>query len=212
MGKRIDLHIHTTVSDGALTPKEVIDEAYKNGVSVIAIADHDTVDAYNDELFEYAKSKNIKIINAVEISTKAKKAGVHVLGYNLDLNDEEFKERLSKIRNARHNYLHDVAKKLEELGYYINVEELDKIDAVTKAHIALDATNNPKNKEKLLAEFGHIPSKGEQPCLILSGPGVLEGKEISVAKVVDIAPTCAAILGFEMPEADGRVLREILVD
>lgn len=161
MGKRIDLHIHTTVSDGALTPKEVIDEACKNGVSVIAIADHDTVDAYNDELFEYAKSKNIKIINAVEISTKAKKAGVHVLGYNLDLNDEEFKERLSKIRNARHNYLHDVAKKLEELGYYINVEELDKIDAVTKAHIALDATNNPKNKEKLLAEFGHIPSKGE---------------------------------------------------
>ena len=59
---------------------------------------------------------------------------------------------------------------------------------------------------------GHIPSKGEQPCLILSGPGVLEGKELSVAKVVDIAPTCAAILGFEMPEADGRVLREILVD
>ena len=59
---------------------------------------------------------------------------------------------------------------------------------------------------------GHIPSKGEQPCLILSGPGVLEGKELSVAKVVDSAPTCAAILGFEMPEADGRVLREILVD
>ena len=109
MGKRIDLHIHTTVSDGALTPKEVIDEAYKNGVSVIAIADHDTVDAYNDELFEYAKNKNIKLINAVEISTKAKKAGVHVLGYNLDLNNEEFKERLSKIRNARHNYLHDVS-------------------------------------------------------------------------------------------------------
>ena len=108
MGKRIDLHIHTIVSDGLLTPKEVIDEAHRNGVSIIAIADHDTVDAYNDELFEYAKSKNIKLINAVEISTKTKKAGVHVLGYNLDLNDEEFKERLSKIRNARHNYLHDV--------------------------------------------------------------------------------------------------------
>ena len=56
MEKRIDLHIHTTVSDGALTPKEVIDEAYKNGVSVISIADHDTVDAYNTELFEYAES------------------------------------------------------------------------------------------------------------------------------------------------------------
>ena len=159
--KRIDLHIHTTVSDGMLTPKEVIDEACKNGVSIIAIADHDTIEAYNDELFEYAKSKNVKLINAVEISTKTKKAGVHVLGYNFDLNDNKFKEKLSKIRNARHDYLHNVAKKLEELGYYINVEELDKIDAVTKAHIALDATNNPKNKEKLMEEFGHIPSKGE---------------------------------------------------
>lgn len=161
MEKRIDLHIHTIVSDGTLTPKEVIDEAYKNGVSVIAIADHDTVDAYTDELFEHAKSKKIKLINAVEISTKTKRAGIHVLGYNLDLNDEEFKERLRKIRNARHDYLRDVAKKLEELEYYINVEELDKIEAVTKAHIALDAIENPKNKEKLLMEFGHIPSKGE---------------------------------------------------
>ena len=161
MQKRIDLHIHTTVSDGWLAPKEVIDEAFKNKVSIIAIADHDTVDAYNDKLFEYARSKNIKLIPAVEISTKAKKAGVHVLGYNIDLNNREFKERLNKIRNARHDYLHDVAKELEELEYYINVEELDKIDAVTKAHIALDAVNNPKNREKLLSEFGHIPSKGE---------------------------------------------------
>ena len=161
MTRRIDLHIHTTMSDGFFTPKEVIDEASKNGVSVIAIADHDTIEAYNEELFEYAKSKNVKIINAVEMSTKTKKVGIHVLGYNYDLNDEKFKERLSKIRNARHDYLHNVAKKLAELGYYINVEELDKIDAVTKAHIALDATSNPKNKEKLLAEFGHIPNKGE---------------------------------------------------
>ena len=85
MSKRIDLHIHTTISDGSLTPIEVIDEAVKNGVSTIAIADHDTIDAYTDELFEYANSKNIKIINAVEISTKSNKAGIHVLGYNFDL-------------------------------------------------------------------------------------------------------------------------------
>lgn len=51
VNKRIDLHIHSTVSDGVLEPKEIIDEAYKNGVSVIAIADHDTIEAYTDELF-----------------------------------------------------------------------------------------------------------------------------------------------------------------
>lgn len=161
MAKRIDLHIHTTISDGVLTPKEVIDEAVKNGVSVISIADHDTIDAYNDELFEYANSKNIKLIPAVEISTKTKKSGVHVLGYNFDLEDTKFRERLKQIREARHDYLHNVTKKLVELGYCVNLTELDKIDAVTKAHIAIDLTTNPENKDKLLEKFGHIPAKGE---------------------------------------------------
>ncbi len=161
MGKKIDLHIHTTISDGFFNPKEVIDEAAKNGISVIAIADHDTIEAYNDELFAYAKTKNVELINAVEISTKGKKAGIHVLGYKYDLNDAKFKEKLSKIRNARHDYLHNVATKLNELGYILNVEELDKIEAVTKAHIALDIVNNEKNKEELIRVFGHIPSKGE---------------------------------------------------
>lgn len=161
MKKIIDLHIHTTESDGAFTPKEIIDEAYNNGVSTISIADHDTISAYTDELFEYAKTKNINIIKGVEISTKNNKVGIHVLGYNIDINDSVFKERLSKIRNARHDYLHNVAQKLNDLGYILNVEELDKIDAVTKAHIALDIVNNDKNKDELLRVFGHIPGKGE---------------------------------------------------
>lgn len=161
MSKKIDLHIHTTMSDGFLTPKEVIDEAHKNGVYAIAIADHDTIEAYDEEIFNYAKNKNVKLINAVEISTKSKKVGIHVLGYNFDLNDKKFQERLYKIRNARHDYLHNVDKKINELGYIVNIEELDKIDSVTKAHIALDIINNKKNKELLLKKFNHIPSKGE---------------------------------------------------
>lgn len=161
MATKIDLHIHTTMSDGALTPKEVIDEAYHNGVSVIAIADHDTIEAYTDELFAYAKSKNITLINAVEISTKTNKANIHVLGYNFDLNDKQFKKRLSMIRNSRHEYLHNVSKKLNELGYFLNVAKLDKIDSVTKAHIAADIVNNPQNKEILFKNFKYIPGKGE---------------------------------------------------
>lgn len=57
--------------------------------------------------------------------------------------------------------MHKVAKKLLELGYCVNLTELDKIGAVTKAHIAINLTNNPANKDKLLEEFGHIPAKGE---------------------------------------------------
>ena len=159
--KRIDLHIHTTISDGTLTPMQVIDKASESKINTIAISDHDTIDAYNEELFEYAKKKNINLINAVEISTKSKKVGIHVLGYGFDLKNEKFKNKLLKIRNARHEYLHNVNKKLSELGYKLNVEELDTIDAVTKAHIALDIINNEQNHDKLVNEFGHIPNKGE---------------------------------------------------
>lgn len=161
MEKLIDLHIHTNISDGALTPKEIIDEAQKNGVGIIAIADHDTIEAYSKELYDYAESKNIKVINAVEISTKIDKAGIHVLGYNFDINNNELKEKLYLLRNSRHIYLKDVSLKLKEIGYKLNTEKLDKIDAVTKAHIALDLINNYENKEKLLKDFGHIPDKRE---------------------------------------------------
>ena len=161
MEKIIDLHIHTNVSDGSLSPNEVIDTAIRNGAKVIAIADHDTVDAYTDELFDYAEKQNLILIPAVEISTKSKKCGIHVLGYNFDLNDVNFRKKLNSLRNARHDYLYNVAAKIEELGYIINTHELDKIEAVTKAHIAMDVISNDKNSELLLNNFGHIPSKGE---------------------------------------------------
>ena len=161
MMKKIDLHIHTNCSDGELTPIEVVDKAVCNGVSVISIADHDTVDAYSDELFQYANSKGIKIIPAVEISTKTKKCGIHVLGYNFDLQNKTFLDKLKSLRNVRHDYLYGVATKLEELGYVVHTSELDKIEAVTNAHISLDVVSNLDNKEKLLEVFGHIPEKGE---------------------------------------------------
>ena len=161
MEKLIDLHIHTNCSDGALTPKEIIDEAYKNGINTIAICDHDTTEAYQEEIFNYAKEKNINLIVGVEISTKAKKYGIHVLGYNFDLNNKEFQEKLYTIRNARHIYLRKVATKLEEAGYKIDVERLDKIDAVSKAHIAYDVIENKENETKLKEVFDHIPDMGE---------------------------------------------------
>ena len=181
MDKLIDLHIHTNISDGKFTPKEIIDEAVKNNVGVIAIADHDIIDAYTDELYEYAKSNNIRLINAVEISTEIEKCGIHVLGYNFDINNQHFKDELSRLRNFRHEYLHDVAVKLEELGYIVNVKELDKIDAVTKAHISLDIVNNSKNRQLLIKEFGHIPSKGEFIETIMNEecPAFVKRKSIS---------------------------------
>ena len=188
MEKIIDLHMHTTKSDGALTPREVVEEAIKNRVSAIAIADHDTIDAYSDELFDYAEANNVILIPAVEISTKTKKCGIHVLGYNFDLNNQNFREQLEKLRNARHDYLYGVSEKLEELGYKVNVEELDKIEAVTKAHISLDVISNKENEEILMKSFGHIPNKGEFIETVMN-----EGCPAYVRKV-SITPSEAADL------------------
>lgn len=160
MERRIDLHMHSVISDGVLTPKELIDEAVKNNVDTISICDHDSIEAYTDELFEYAKSNNINLIRGVEISTQDG-VGVHVLGYNIDLNNQELIDTLYKLRNARHIYLHDVSKKLNELGYKVNVEELDKVDAVTKAHISSDVVDNKENEELLIKTFGYVPNRGE---------------------------------------------------
>ena len=188
MDKIIDLHIHTNKSDGALSPREVVEEAIKNRVSAIAIADHDTIDAYSDELFDYAEANNIILVPAVEISTKTKKCGIHVLGYNFDLNDQNFREKLEKLRNARHDYLYGVSEKLEELGYKVNVDELDKIEAVTKAHISLDVISNKDNEEILMKNFGHIPNKGEFIETVMN-----EGCPAYVKKVT-ITPSEAADL------------------
>lgn len=159
--KKIDLHIHTNKSDGLLSPKEIIEEAKRKHVQTIAIADHDTVDAYTDEVYNYAKDNEIELITAVEISTKTKKCGIHVLGYNIDTSSKYLNESLKKIRNARHDYLHNVANKLNEMNYILNINKLDMIEAVTKAHIAMDIISNKTNEKQLLKQFGHIPSKGE---------------------------------------------------
>lgn len=118
MASKIDLHIHTICSDGPFSPKQVIDMARKNGVDAIAIADHDSIKAYSDELFDYAKKCNIKLIPAVEISTimpannGVGTVGVHILGYNFDLKNKSFLKQMEKLGNVRKAYLYDVSKKI----------------------------------------------------------------------------------------------------
>ena len=161
MINRIDLHIHSNYSDGKFSPKEIIDMAKQNNVKYISITDHDNVDAYTDELFDYANKNNVTLITGVEISTKTDKCGIHILGYNYDLNNKELKDQLCKLRYARHDYLRKVSNKLSNLGFIVNTNELDKIDSVTKGHIANDVVNNKNNKEQLIKFFGHLPNKGE---------------------------------------------------
>lgn len=188
MKNLIDLHIHSTFSDGTLSPTEIIELAKQNGVSSIAIADHDGVGAYSEEVFNTAKANNIKLIPAVEISTRWRGIGIHILGYNFDLSNADLRQCLEVLRNARHIYLFDVAKALNKLGYYVNVKKLDEVESVTKAHISQDIIQNNKNREILLKTFGKIPSRGEFIETIMNEgcPAFVEKKTITPKQASDL--------------------------
>lgn len=159
--ERIDLHIHSNCSDGKLSPKQVIEKAFQNGVSIMAFADHDSVKAYQPDVVSFAKEKGIKLIVGAEFSTKFNGVGYHILGYNFDINNKELNETLDCLQNARQNYLLDVSKKLQELNFIVNTNFLQSVPSVTKAHISQNVIENPENSEALKLWFGHIPSKGE---------------------------------------------------
>lgn len=99
---KIDLHIHSTYSDGVLSPEELIKLAVSLNLDAIAITDHDNVLGYQKAL-DYIKTNdiNLEILPGVEVNTLFKGEEVHILGYFMDLEDKNFKEMLKRQQNAR---------------------------------------------------------------------------------------------------------------
>lgn len=103
MKKYADLHVHTTFSDGLLSPAEVVDLAVRKGLSAIAIADHDSVGGI-DEAIEAGLKAGIEVIPAVELSVSFEAfQDVHLLGYHIDHHDGLFLKRLDDFQKRRDN-------------------------------------------------------------------------------------------------------------
>ena len=225
MEKKIDLHIHTNCSDGDNSIYEVIDMAINNKLDMISITDHDTVMAYGDEVFKYAYDRGIELVTGVEISVKYNNETIHVLGYNIDVENENLNNKLEMIRNQRHIYLRDVADKFMTLGYIVNVDSLDKIEAVTKAHIANDIINNKNNSKLLIDKFGYIPDKGEfiESMMNEGCPCFVKKKSISPVRAAEMIREAGGVVFLAHPVAykyeDGltdedilRIVREMNAD
>ncbi|MCK5577442.1 MAG: PHP domain-containing protein, partial [Dehalococcoidales bacterium] len=86
MTGKVDLHIHTNISDGRFSPEEIVRKAVELGLGTIAICDHDSVDGIAPALEEARAFPQLKVIPGVEISTFAPGSEVHVLGYFIDFN------------------------------------------------------------------------------------------------------------------------------
>ncbi|MDO9068774.1 MAG: PHP domain-containing protein [Deltaproteobacteria bacterium] len=148
----IDLHIHSSFSDGALTPSELVTMASLMGLQVIAIADHDSVAGVGEGISS-GLSHSIEVIPAVELSVQFKNwQDVHLLGYGIDYCDHIFLERLNAFRERRERRNHEM---LELVNKLLHTEGRAAIDIGEVLVFARDSIGRPHIARALL-EKGYV--------------------------------------------------------
>lgn len=134
----IDLHIHSTASDGTMSPAEIVGYAKEKDLEAIAITDHDTVEGVEEALAAGEKA-GIEVVPAIEISAEYPKSTLHILGYYIDFNDERFLQNISVLQKARAERNPKIIKNLQNLGLKIDFEEVieeAKTGQVGRPHFA----------------------------------------------------------------------------
>ena len=120
----IDLHTHTTASDGSYTPSEVVFAAYESGLAAVAITDHDNINGI-EEAFKAGKGLPIEVVPGVEISVDAGfRGGMHMLGYCIDPSEPRLVAALERLQQARAERNPQVVEKLNQLGLDITMDEV----------------------------------------------------------------------------------------
>ncbi|MHB1688563.1 MAG: PHP domain-containing protein [Ignavibacteriaceae bacterium] len=135
---KVDLHTHTSHSDGALTPKELIRKAKDSGIDVLGITDHDNLAAFK-EATEYGKEIGVEVIPGVEISTDVEDKEVHILAYFIEPENQELERYLLFFREERMKRAARIIINLNSLGFNISIDdvlEISKYSAVGRPHIA----------------------------------------------------------------------------
>ena len=151
MTNYIDLHTHSTASDGIYSPTELLHKAKDVGLRVLALTDHDTTDGL-EEAMQTARALDIDIIPGIEINTDVGGGEVHVLGYFLEFQRPEFQAVLKVLRDARERRGQRMVELLNEHGVHISWERVREIaqGSVGRPHVA-----------EALLEAGYVQTTGE---------------------------------------------------
>ena len=176
---KVDLHIHTTASDGTSTPQQVVQIAAERKLQAIAITDHDTVGGIEEAKAEGLRS-GIEVIPGVEINTDYNHQEIHILGYFIRYNDSQFKERLEILQNARLIRIKKMVDCLPGLGLPIEfkrVLELAGEGSVGRPHIGM-----------AMMEKGYVTTVQEafQRYLGLGRPAFVPRYALAPAEAVEI--------------------------
>lgn len=134
----VDLHTHSTFSDGRYTPTQLVKMAAAADIKLLAITDHDSVNGMEEAMQAAQTVPNApQIVNGVEMGSQAGEYSVHILGYNIDIHNEKLLAKIQEMRHARETRLHRMLDKIDALGYHITVEDCDpKNRAVGRPHVA----------------------------------------------------------------------------
>lgn len=151
-GQFIDLHVHTTASDGTLEPAEAVAYARNKGLKAIAITDHDTVQGVG-EAMKAGAEMGLEVIPGVEISVDHSGGELHILGFYVDIHRAVLRENLRKLQEYRDQRNPLMVDRLRNLGLQVTLEEVEAIaggDIVGRPHFAA-----------LLVEKGYVSGKQE---------------------------------------------------
>ncbi|APF19215.1 PHP domain protein [Caldithrix abyssi DSM 13497] len=178
----VDLHLHTTHSDGSLTPSQLVQLLKKLGVKTFAITDHDTISAIKQA--DRAAHKNgMRLITGVELSIEYPLPGsahLHLLGLFIDVQNEELNFALKKLREERKNRAHLIIRKLEQMGIELPSSQKEKLvlnNSVARPHIA-----------QILLQEGLVKSMEEafQKYIGRNAPAYVPKKKFQLKEAIDL--------------------------
>lgn len=198
--KYADLHIHSTYSDGNLTPEEIIKIAIERNVKYISITDHDTLSSQYVTKYDY---QNINIIPGIEFSTEYDDdTEIHILGYFIDIDNSYLKSIVEKLRISRIERVKNIITKLKEIGIDIDMDDLceNNIPTLGRSHIAqvLVKKGYSNNFKLAFKEY-----------LIEGKPAFVKREKIYYKEVLDIIKKSSGIAILAHP---GDIPRQMELD
>jgi 3',5'-nucleoside bisphosphate phosphatase len=183
----LELHCHTTYSDGRLTPTELVREASLAGVKALAITDHDTLGGW-DEALTAATAYNLEIVPGVELSTVYNQRSLHIIGFypQKKLLEKPLKERLA----GRKRRASQMVANLAEMGYKLDLPQLEGNMALGRPHIAHE-----------MVKAGYVDSSQEAFARFIGEdkPAYVHYEKFSVIEGIELLRTCHGISVWAHP-------------
>lgn len=203
----VDLHTHTTASDGTYSPAELVQEAVRRGVRVLAITDHDSTEAIAPALAAAREHPPLEIVAGIEINTDVAGAEVHALGYFVDHTAEWFLARLREFREERAARVTRITDRLAELGLPVDPAEvfaLVREGSAGRPHIA-----------QVMVQRGYVGSVKEafDRYLRAGGPAYVSHRKVDPREACTLIHRAGGVAamahpGFHEAAAD-RLVREL---